>query len=70
MTRYFFGEAEVRSIPIIGKVLLWGVILVAGLDLIFGNTNKPLLPDFLGNVLTQGIDAVLIGVAVLLLIFL
>lgn len=57
-------------IPLFGKVLLWGVILVAGLDLIFGNTCKPLLPAWLGNMLTQGIDAVLIGVAVLLLIFL
>lgn len=57
-------------IPLFGKVLLWGVILVAGLDLIFGNTDKPLLPAFLGNMLTQGIDAVLIGVAVLMLIFL
>jgi hypothetical protein len=63
-------EGEVRSIPLIGKVLLWGVILVAGLDLVFGNTNQPLLPSFLGNMLTQGIDAVLIGVAILLLIFL
>ncbi len=54
----------------IWKVLLWVVIGIAGLDLVFGNTNKPVLPDFLGNVLTQGVDAVLIGLAVLLLVFL
>jgi len=52
------------------KVVLWFVIAIAGLDLLFGNTDKPVLPDFLGNVLTQGIDAILIGIAVLLLIFL
>jgi len=61
----FFG-ATVK----IWKVLLWVVIGIAGLDLVFGNTNKPVLPDFLGNVLTQGVDAVLIGLAVLLLVFL
>ncbi len=52
------------------KVALWFVIAIAGLDLLFGNTNMPVLPDFLGNILTQGIDAILIGAAVLLLIFL
>jgi hypothetical protein len=40
------------------------------LDLLFGNTNQPILPSFLGNVLTQNIDAVLIGAAVLVLVFL
>jgi len=52
------------------KVIAFLVIAVAGLDLLFGNTNQPLLPSFLGNVLTQNIDVVLIGIAVLLLIFL
>ncbi len=60
-----------RSIPVIGKVLLWGVILVVGLDLLFGNTSNPVLPAWIGNLLpNQTVDAVLIGVAVLLLIFL
>ncbi len=52
------------------KLLIWLVIAIAGLDLIFGNTDKPLLPSFLGNVLTQNIDTVLIGISVLVLIFL
>jgi hypothetical protein len=51
------------------KLLIYAVIAVAGLDLIFGNTNTPLLPAFLGNVLTQNIDVVLIALGVLTLIF-
>lgn len=52
------------------KVIAFLVIGVAGLDLLFGNTDKPLLPAFLGNVLTQQIDLVLIVAAVVGLIFL
>lgn len=51
------------------RVVVWFVIAIAGIDLIFGNTNTPLLPSFLSNMLTQNIDAVLIGVGVLVLIF-
>ena len=52
------------------KLGIYAVIAVAGLDLIFGNTNTPLLPAFLGNVLTQNIDFVLIALGVLALMFL
>lgn len=50
----------------------FGILLVgiAGVDLLFGNTNQPVLPDFLGNVLTQQWDIVLIAAGVILLIFL
>ena len=46
------------------------VIVVALLDLLFGNTNQAILPSFLGNLLTQNIDALLIAAAVLAIIFL
>lgn len=49
------------------KIIAFGLIAVGGLDLLFGNTNHPILPDFLANNLTQQVDAALIGVGVLLL---
>ncbi len=52
------------------KVIAFLLIGVAGLDLLFGNTDKPLLPAFLGNVLTQQIDLVLIAAAIAGLFFL
>lgn len=52
------------------KVLIYLVIAIAGLDLIFGNTNTVLLPSFLANVLTQNIDVVLIAAGVITLVFL
>lgn len=38
-------------------------------DLATGNTNKPILPSFIGNFLTQQIDIVLIAAAAFLLLF-
>jgi hypothetical protein len=53
------------------KVALWGVIVIVGLDLLFGATNTPVLPSWIGNLLpNQSFDAIVIGLAVLLLIFL
>lgn len=52
--------------------LLWIAILIigiAGVDLLFGNTCKPILPSFIGNVLTQQWDILLI-IAGVLIIFL
>ena len=45
---------------------LWTIAAVAligigSLDLLFGNTNKPLLPNFIANHLTQQSDLVLIA---------
>ena len=53
----------------IAKLLVYFVIALAGIDLLFGDTNTPLLPAWLGNILTPTIDAVLIGIAILALIF-
>jgi hypothetical protein len=52
------------------KVIAFLFIGVAGLDLLFGNTDKPLLPAFLGNLLTQQIDLVLIAASIVALVFL
>lgn len=52
------------------KVIAFLVIGVAGVDLLFGDTGTPLLPDFIANVLTPTIDALVIIFAVLALIFL
>lgn len=49
------------------KIIGIALIAVGGLDLLFGNTNQPILPDFLANNLTQQVDAVLIGAGILLL---
>jgi hypothetical protein len=43
-----------------------GLMALGGIDLATGNTDKQLLPDFIANLLTQQIDAVLIGIGVLL----
>ena len=39
---------------------------LGAIDLLEGNTDKTILPDFIGNVLTQQIDLAPIGVGVLL----
>jgi hypothetical protein len=49
------------------KIIAFGLIAIGGIDLLFGNTNQPMLPDFLANHLTQQVDGVLIGVGILLL---
>lgn len=51
------------------KVFAVALIGIAGLDLLTGNSSKPVLPSFLGNMLSQNIDVVLIGIGVLVLIF-
>lgn len=53
-----------------GSWTLWialALILVATLDLLTGDTDKPVLPAFIGNFLTQQWDIVLLIVAVVLL---
>jgi len=52
------------------KLIGIGLIAVAALDLLFGNTNTPLLPAFLANKLTQQWDIILIGAGILLLFIL
>lgn len=52
------------------KIAGIALLAVGGLDLLFGNTNKPLLPSFIANYLNQQTDAVLIGAGILLLFFL
>lgn len=51
------------------KYAAFALIAVGGVDLLFGNTNQPLLPDFIANKLTQQTDAFLIGTGILLLFF-
>lgn len=53
----------------IKKVIAFAIIGIAGLDLLFGNT-QPVLPDWLGNRLTQQWDLILIGLGVVLLFLL
>ena len=43
------------------------LIAVGALDLLFGNTNQPILPEAIANKLTQQTDAVLIVAGGLLL---
>jgi len=60
-------SVHLKQSPIhIIAILLIGV---AGLDLATGNSNKPILPSFIGNYLTQQIDFVMIGIATFLLLF-
>lgn len=42
---------------------------IAGLDLATGDSNEPILPAAIGNVLTQQLDFVLLAVAALLFFF-
>jgi len=51
------------------KMIGIGLIAVGGIDLLFGNTNQPVLPSFLANNLTQQTDAVLIGAGIFLVFF-
>lgn len=52
------------------KIILPAVlVLVAGLDLVFGESKNPILPAALGNYLTQELDVVLLIVAALLFFF-
>lgn len=44
-----------------------GLIGIAALDLSYGNTNTPLLPAPIANLLSQQTDVVLIGAGLLLL---
>jgi len=48
------------------KWIALAAIGVGSIDLLEGNTNMQILPSALGNVLTQQIDLVLIGIGVLL----
>ena len=45
----------------------FALIAVGGLDLAFGNTNTPMLPAPIANVLTQQLDLVLIGAGVFII---
>lgn len=51
------------------KIIALLLVSVGGLDLLFGNTNTPVLPASVGNVLTQQIDLLLIAVGVYLLFY-
>lgn len=51
------------------KIIALLLLGVGGLDLLFGNTNTQILPDAVGNVLTQQIDLLLIAVGVYLLFY-
>lgn len=49
--------------------IIWIAVLIIGVatvDLLFGNTDKPILPSFIGNVLTQQWDIILIAIGVLM----
>jgi energy-converting hydrogenase Eha subunit E len=43
------------------------LIIVGGVDLAFGNTNAPLLPAPLANILNQNLDVLLVGVGLVLI---
>jgi hypothetical protein len=47
-----------KTIILIGGIL---VVFVGAADLLLGNTSNTVLPDFIGNNLTQQTDLVLIG---------
>lgn len=51
------------------KIIGVAVAGVGALDLLFGNTNQPLLPAFIANSLTQQYDLLLIAVGVFLIFF-
>jgi hypothetical protein len=51
------------------KIIALLFLGVGGLDLLFGNTNTPVLPDAVSNVLTQQYDLLLIAVGVYLLFY-
>lgn len=59
--------AKSGIVAIAPKVAGVALIGVGGLDMAFGNTNTPLLPAPLANVLTQQIDVILIIAGVILL---
>jgi len=42
---------------------------IAAADLATGNSNKPILPSFIANYLTQQVDIVLIAISAFLLLF-
>lgn len=52
------------------KLIGIGLIAIGGIDLLFGSTNQPLLPDAIANHLDQKTDALLIGAGILLIFFL
>lgn len=49
------------------KVAGIGLIAIAALDLSYGNTNTPLLPAPIANLLSQQTDVILVGAGLLLL---
>jgi uncharacterized membrane protein len=51
------------------KIVAMLLLGVGGVDLLFGNTNHQILPDAIGNVLTQQVDLLLIAVGVYLLFY-
>lgn len=51
------------------KIIALLLLGVGGVDLLFGNTNTPVLPESIGNHLTQQIDLLLIAVGVYLLFY-
>ena len=44
------------------KLFGFAALIIAAIDLLAGNTGKSILPDFLGNALTQQRDLVLAAV--------
>lgn len=61
-TRIHFKQSPVHIVAII-------LIAIAGLDLATGDTSKPILPAFIGDLLTQQIDLVILGIAAFMLLF-
>jgi hypothetical protein len=55
--------------PMVKKILAFGLMGVGGLDLAFGNTNNPVLPAAISNMLTQQVDLALIGAGIVLLLY-
>jgi hypothetical protein len=55
--------------PTIKKSIAFSLIGLGGADLLFGNTGHAVLPDVIGNNLSQQSDAVLIALGTVLLLF-
>jgi hypothetical protein len=51
------------------KLIGLSILSIGALDLALGDTDKQVLPSFIGNVLTQQIDIVLIGIGILLMFY-
>lgn len=55
--------------PTAKKVIAFSLLGLGGADLLFGNTGHAVLPDAIGNNLSQQTDAVLIALGTVLLLF-